>query len=149
MAEIEQDRGKQQRKRYGECHNQRTAHVAQEKEQDDRYQHHAICEVSKHGMRGVLDEIATVKMGNNPYSVGEKTVIQVVDFLVKSLKRCVGFRALSQQDDAFTTVAPMSPVFVISPTARTFSACSPRSMKPPPALMLLLARACSIWVSES
>src|SRR5260370_37552541 len=98
MAEIKQDRGKQQRKRYGKRHNQGTAHVAQEKKQDHRYQHHAICEVSKHGVRGVLDDIATVKMGNEPYSVGEKTVIQVVGVLVKSLKRCVGFRALAQQD---------------------------------------------------
>src|SRR5271165_1542466 len=48
----------------------------------------------------------------------------------------------------FTTVAAMSSVVCMRPTARTFSACWPRSMKPPPALMLLLISACSTWASE-
>ena len=49
----------------------------------------------------------------------------------------------------FTTVAPMSSVVCISPTARTFSACSPRSIKPPPALVLFAASACSTWLSDN
>jgi len=44
---------------------------------------------------------------------------------------------------AFTTVAPMSAVSRINPTARMLNACWPCSMKLPPALTLLAASACS------
>ena len=63
MAEIEKDSGEEQRKgdRYGD--DQRAAHVAEEEKQNQGDEKYAVSQVSQHGVRGVMHQLAAVEVG--------------------------------------------------------------------------------------
>ena len=62
-AQKQHAEGEKQRQRNIDGHNQGTAHVAQEHEQDQRHQHHAHHQVLADGFRGNVNQAFDVEMG--------------------------------------------------------------------------------------
>ena len=65
IAQVQADRGKQQRERDGQRHDQRAAQIAQENEQDNNDQDDAFGQVVQHRMGRERKQVATIEERHN------------------------------------------------------------------------------------
>ena len=87
VAQVQADRGEEQRKRHGERDDERAAHVAKEEEQDDDDEDDAFGEVVEHGVGGVVQQVAAIEKGNDLDAGRKDVVVEFGDLLVDAFER--------------------------------------------------------------
>ncbi len=68
MAQIEKDRGEEQREGNRDGDDQRAAHVAQEQKQNQGDQQDAVGQIAQDGVRGVVHQFASVEVRDQFHS---------------------------------------------------------------------------------
>src|SRR5580658_4038043 len=104
VSQIEADGGEQEREWNGERNDNGAAHVAEEEEENDGDQNHALGKVALHSLHRELHQIGTVEERHNLNALRQNAVIQLVDFLVDFLEDGVGVVPLLQEHNALNRV---------------------------------------------
>ena len=87
--------GEQQRKRNGQRHDQRAAHVAQEQEQNDRHQDDAFGQVVQHRVGGEVHQVAAVQERHDLHALAaECASFSSSTFSWMRVQRGIGFARL-------------------------------------------------------
>ena len=104
MAQIETDGREEQRERNRQDHDERRAHIPEEKKQDDGDQQDALGQVVHHRVRREVHQIAAIEKGNDLHARRQKMIVQIVDFFMQRRQHGVAVRAFAQQHNAFDGV---------------------------------------------
>ena len=109
VAQVEQDRGEEQREGNGDGDDQRAAHVAEKEEENQRDQQDAVGQVAQDSMRGVMHQFTAVEVGDELHAQRQESglavfAVQFVDLLVEGVESGLGNGTLAEQDDAFDDV---------------------------------------------
>ena len=83
MPQIQTQRREQKRERNGERYDQCPANVAKEDEQNDRDQDDSLGQVMEHGMRGQMDQVASVQVRNDLHTGRKKMIVEEVDLFMQ------------------------------------------------------------------
>src|ERR1035441_2689680 len=86
MAQVETDRGKEQRKGNGECHDNRAANIAQEEKENDRNQDHSLRQIVLDRFDGEGDEIRTIEERDYLHALGQNIGVELLYFLMDALQ---------------------------------------------------------------
>ena len=138
VLQVQQNRGEQEREGNGDGDDERAAHIAQEQKENQRDQQHSVGQISQHGVRGVVHQIAAVEMRNELHCRGRQLAIgsvQFVDLLVQRIQRGSASAPLRSRTMPSTTSSSLMTVpsswrmVLPSCPSRTFGACTtvPRS----------------------
>ena len=109
VAQVEKDRGEEQREGNGDGDDQRAAHVAEKEEENQRDEQDAVGQIAQDGVRGVMHQFAAVEVGDEFHTWRQQASfavvpVQFVNLLVQGVERGFGDGALAEQDDAFDDV---------------------------------------------
>src|ERR1700736_2609174 len=104
MAEIQTNRGEQQRKRYRQRDDQRTTHIAEKQEEDEDDKNDAFGQVTEDSVRGVVNQVTAIEKRNNLCSLGKDSAIQFSHLGFNAAERRIGVLPLLQQHDAFDNI---------------------------------------------
>jgi hypothetical protein len=75
MAQVQPDRGKEQREWNGKRDDEGRANVEKKQEQDHADQNHSFRQVVHHGAGGVVEEIAAIEHGNDFHAGGRMPLL--------------------------------------------------------------------------
>src|SRR5262244_3168016 len=104
MAQVQADGSEQQGERDGQRDDKCPANIAQKNEKNDYHQDHAFAEVVQDGVRGVVNQVVAIQIGNDFDAPGKNLRVEALDHGVNALKSSGGVRALAHEDDAFDYV---------------------------------------------
>src|SRR3984957_10023294 len=97
VAQIQPDRGKEQRERNGESDDESGTNIQKEQEKNDADQNHALCQVMHYRVQGEMQEIAAIQHGNDRHARGQDAVVEFVHLLVNRIERRLFFGAFAHQ----------------------------------------------------
>ena len=97
-------KGKQQRQRNGQCHDQGRAQMPQKDKQDDEDQHHAADENIRDGLDRRMDQGRAIVEGFDLDAGRQLPLVQVLNFFSNLLKDIERLVSPLQQNDAFDDI---------------------------------------------
>src|SRR5215471_11714243 len=104
MPQVQANRSEQQRKRNRQRDDESTAHVAKEDKKNDHDKDHAFAEVVQNGVRCVVNQVVTVKIGHHLHAWGQNLSVQPVYHGVNAFKRSRCVCTLSHEHNALDHV---------------------------------------------
>src|SRR5580704_19627811 len=104
MTEVQTNGGKQQRKRDGERNDESAANIPQEQKENDHHQDDALGQIVQNGVRGVMQQIASVEERNDLHSRGKDLIVEFFYLGVDSHQGGVGVIPFLEKDDALDHV---------------------------------------------
>src|SRR5580704_378730 len=98
------NRCEEQGERDGHGNDQGAADVPEEQEEDEGHQKNTVREIAKDGVAGVANEIAAIEVGDEGNAGGQQSVVEFMNFGMKSIESSVSVCALAEQDDSLDDV---------------------------------------------
>ena len=100
MAEVKANGRKEQRERHRQRNDDGATNIAEKQEEDDDDEEDAFAQVVQDGVRGVVDQVAAVQVGNDLDALGKDLLVQLLNLLVNSIEGGIFVGAFEQEDDA-------------------------------------------------
>src|SRR5450631_2587612 len=100
VAEVKANGRKEQRERHRQRNDDGATNIAEKQEEDDDDEEDAFAQVVQDGVRGVVDQVAAVQVGNDLDALGKDLLVQLLNLLVNSIEGGIFVGAFEQEDDA-------------------------------------------------